>query len=51
MNMSIRCEITECRYNNVNERYCTLDTIEIVRNDIGHQNSQEHTDCGCFEPR
>lgn len=50
MNMSIRCEVTECKYNNGNEHYCMLNKIAVVRNSAV-ENGIEHTDCGCFESK
>lgn len=51
MNMSIRCQVAECKYNDGNEQYCTLNTIEVVRNAIEEDEGCAHTDCACFETR
>ena len=51
MNMSIRCEVTECRYNEGNEKYCTLDHIDIVKHTTQSVQSCDATDCGSFEPK
>jgi ribosomal protein L30E len=50
MNMSIECEVTECKYNNELEKYCMLNKIKVVKHD-GAANSIELTDCSSFEPR
>lgn len=49
MNMSIKCQVTECKYNENNEHYCMLNKIEIVKNCIEGEESNDFTDCGSFE--
>ncbi|MGL4739017.1 MAG: DUF1540 domain-containing protein [Cellulosilyticaceae bacterium] len=56
MNMSIKCQVVECKHNDGNEAYCTLGKIEIVRH-TSLTSSIEGTvdgcgtDCAYFEPR
>lgn len=51
MNMSIRCSVVNCKFNEESEHYCTLNQIEVTQ----HQNSIEETDCdtNCksYEPK
>ncbi len=49
MNMSIECYVTECKYNNNIEKYCTLNKIKVTKHtDLVCSNLQE-TDCSSFE--
>ncbi|WP_308415520.1 DUF1540 domain-containing protein [Sporanaerobium hydrogeniformans] len=49
MNMSIECLVTECKYNNGTEKYCTLNRIKIIKHGEGLATSNEITDCASFE--
>lgn len=56
MNMSIKCQVVECKYNDGNESYCTLGKIEIVRHPSLTSSIEGTvdgcgTDCAYFEPR
>lgn len=48
MNMSIRCQITECKFNESNEHYCTLNKIEVIKNKGQTSSTMECTECGSF---
>ena len=56
MNMSVKCQVFECKHNDGNEPYCTLGKIEIVRHmDLSNQLEGTRdtcgTDCAYFERR
>lgn len=42
MNMSINCEVTECKYHDKTEKYCTLNAIRVARD-------KESADTGCAD--
>lgn len=47
MNMSIHCDVTECKYHDKTEKYCTLNAINVC-----HDKSKDGTleaDCGSYE--
>lgn len=46
-NESIGCTVTECEYHCKEDRYCTLDHIEVVKHEA-KANTKECTDCGSF---
>lgn len=51
-NSSIGCNVTECKHHCKDDDYCTLDKINVVKNNkIQHfvGTNQENTDCGSFE--
>lgn len=45
INMSIECDVTNCRYNHEVEHYCTLNCIKVVM----HQG--QGSDCGSFKKK
>lgn len=49
-NSSIGCTVCECKHHCKDDNYCTLDKIQVVKN-----NSDAHccecTDCGSFEKK
>ena len=47
MNMSIHCDVTECKYHDKTEKYCTLNAIN-VRHDKNKDGTLE-ADCGSYE--
>lgn len=49
MNMSIQCDVTECKYNNKTEKYCTLNAIKVEREKNNDVTSSSCTDCASFE--
>ncbi len=49
MNMSIECFVTECKYNDGREKYCTLNRIRIVKHGEDLATACEVTDCASFE--
>lgn len=49
MNMSIKCQVSECKYNDGNEHYCTLNKIEVIKNSTDATSGITCTDCGNFE--
>lgn len=51
MNMSIKCQVAECKYNESNEHYCTLSKIEVVKNSGNSNEGMECTDCASFEAK
>lgn len=46
-NESIGCTVTDCRYHDRSD-YCTLNHIDVVKNDTADDVSQECTDCGSY---
>ncbi|MHC1748749.1 MAG: DUF1540 domain-containing protein [Cellulosilyticaceae bacterium] len=50
MNMSIECDVIECKYNSNLERYCTLNRIKIAEPGEA-TNGIETAQCASFEPR
>lgn len=51
MNMSIECDVRECKYNNTLEKYCMLNKIKVVKHTNELCNTIEATDCSSFERR
>lgn len=51
MNMSIKCQVNECRYNDDNEHYCTLNKIEVVKNNTDVTSGITCTDCANFKAK
>lgn len=49
-NSSIGCTVTECRHHCKDDNYCTLNKIEIIKNE-SRANSMQCTDCASFELR
>lgn len=49
MNMSIECEVTECRYNNKREKYCMLNKIKVEKATNKISGVTELADCSSFE--
>lgn len=49
-NHSIGCTVSECRYNDKSDNYCTLQKIEVVKHEAV-ANTAECTDCGSFQKR
>ena len=49
-NPSIKCSVQECKYNDSEERYCTLSNIQ-VRTHESNPKVPECTDCQSFELR
>lgn len=47
-NDSIGCTVTECKYNDRTDNYCTLQKIEVVKHESVAKTT-ECTDCGSFE--
>lgn len=47
-NNSIKCTVTQCKYNDVSEKYCTLNAIE-VGSHKANPKKVECTDCNSFE--
>jgi len=48
MNMSIECDVKQCKYNHEIERYCTLNRIKVTDNKDEKWN---HSDCASFVKR
>lgn len=48
MNMSIECDVKECKYNHETERYCTLNRIKVTENKNETSNG---SDCASFVKR
>lgn len=46
MNMSIECDVKECKYHHDKEGYCTKNMIRVVRDGTQGQNA---SNCGSFE--
>ncbi|WP_074463611.1 DUF1540 domain-containing protein [Cellulosilyticum sp. I15G10I2] len=51
MNMSIECDVIECKYNNNVERYCMLNKIKVVKHTEALCSTIQATDCSSFELR
>lgn len=49
MNMSIECNVKECKYNNEMEGYCTLNCIHVTK--AKSHDKGNLSDCGSFEKR
>lgn len=49
MNMSIHCDVTECKYHNKTEKYCTLNAISVEREKNQDSNSKGYADCASYE--
>lgn len=47
-NTSIGCTVNNCKYNNVSEKYCTLDKIQVGTHE-SNPTMKECTDCNSFE--
>ena len=47
-NNSIKCTVTQCKYNDVNEKYCTLNVIQVGTHE-SNPTQVECTDCNSFE--
>lgn len=47
-NPSIGCVVSECMHHSQNSEYCTLDKIQVGKND-SFSSKQEDTDCKSFE--
>lgn len=47
-NDSIGCSVTECKFNDKTDKYCTLPKIEVVKHE-GTATTAECTDCGSFK--
>jgi hypothetical protein len=47
-NDSIGCIVTECKFHDRHENYCTLEHIEVTKHEHG-ADTTECTDCGSFE--
>lgn len=47
-NPSIHCTVSECKYNDNGEKYCTLKQIKVVKHE-SNAKTPECTDCGSFE--
>lgn len=48
MNMSIECDVKQCKYNHEVERYCTLNRIKVAENKNEGSNV---SDCASFVRR
>lgn len=48
MNMSIECQVKNCKHNHEIERYCTLERIQVTENRRETSNGSE---CANFEER
>lgn len=46
MNMSIACQVKNCKHNHEVERYCTLESIQVTENKRETSNGPE---CANFE--
>lgn len=46
-NGSIACAVTECKFNEKNNKYCTLRKIQVVKHEALAKDSK-CTDCGSF---
>lgn len=47
-NDSIGCTVTECKFHAKDEKFCTLEQIQVVKHEHGAK-TVECTDCGSFE--
>lgn len=47
-NDSIHCLVKECKFHCVNDDYCTLEKIDVVKHGAKADNI-EATDCGSFQ--
>lgn len=49
-NPSIKCTVSECRYNANQAEYCTLEQIQVGKHD-SYTDSVQGTDCNSFESK
>lgn len=49
MNMSINCEVTECKYHDKTEKYCTLNAIKVAREKNQAGDYTGIADCASYE--
>ncbi len=47
-NTSIGCTVSNCKYNNESENYCTLEKIQVGTHE-SNPTMKECTDCNSFE--
>ncbi|MBD7915109.1 DUF1540 domain-containing protein [Clostridium sp. Sa3CUN1] len=47
-NPNIKCTVEQCKYNNTQEKYCTLSVIEVGTHEANPTQVQ-CTDCNSFE--
>ena len=47
-NLSIGCVVSECKYHAQSSDYCTLEKIQVGKND-SFSSKKEDTDCNSFE--
>lgn len=47
-NMSIKCSVQQCKYNNNSDNYCTLDVIKVGTHEA-NPTVVECTDCQSFK--
>ena len=48
MNMSIECDVKQCKYNHESERYCTLNAIKVT---VNQNEASNGSDCASFVKR
>lgn len=46
-NPNIKCTVTQCKYNDGTEKYCTLDAIQVGTHEA-NPTKPECTDCNSF---
>lgn len=46
-NSSIKCSVTQCQYNNTQDKYCTLNTIQVGTHE-SNPTMPQCTDCESF---
>ncbi len=49
MNMSIHCDVTECKYHDKTEKYCTLNAISIQHEKNKDGTYKGEADCASYE--
>lgn len=50
-NMSIKCDVESCKYNNQDDNYCTLNEVKISSSCDGCNAKKKETICDSFKAR
>ena len=51
MNMSIECNVRNCKHNHEVEPYCTLNCIKVVKENKQASSCSNCSNCGSFEAK
>ena len=50
INKSIGCTVTQCKFHNDSENYCSLNQIKVVNHKMKAKKGKG-SDCGSYEPK